>query len=228
MTDKTVYADPNIPAVAGKEAIQKLHQVYFDLYDFQFGMPVADVQVSGNLGVARGTWTQKLTPKTEGLATISDTGSWTGVLKHQSDGSWKWDSVIANSDRPMPGTTAEGTEEKALIQIQKDWANALLKSDFAALDRFTAKEWTYNSDGQVMSRAQSIAESKSGAMKITSLELKDLSPQVFGNVAVVTMTVAIKGKYKGIDIPGPTRSTDFFVKHDGRWQAVSTQNITIK
>jgi hypothetical protein len=38
----------------------------------------------------------------------------------------------------------------------------------------------------------------------------------------------MKGKYKGSDIPSPQRSTDFFVKREGQWQAVSTQNITIK
>jgi len=85
-----------------------------------------------------------------------------------------------------------------------------------------------NTDGQVISKAQSFAELKSGAYKITSMELSDLRPYVLGNVAVVTMTVNMKGTYKGSAIPGPMRGTDFFVKRDGKWLAVYTQNITVK
>jgi hypothetical protein len=31
----------------------------------------------------------------------------------------------------------------------------------------------------------------------------------------------------GKPVPPVSRSTDFFVKRDGRWQAVSTQNTTV-
>ena len=42
------------------------------------------------------------------------------------------------------------------------------------------------------------------------------------------MTADIKGTFMGQAMPPLQRSTDFFVKRDGRWQAVSTQNTTIK
>jgi uncharacterized protein (TIGR02246 family) len=228
MTDKTVYADLNVPVAIGADAIRSQSQAFFGQFKTEFSAPVEDVRVTGNLAAARGTWTIKLTPKAQGLAGISDAGSWIVTFIRQNDGSWKWDWVVPNSNHPMPGTTANGAEEKALIQIEQDWANALLKSDLAPFDRFLAKEWTENDDGQVKTRAQALAEVKSGVYKLASLELKDLNPHVFGDVAVVTMTAVLKGKYKGKDIPGPTRSTDFFVKRNGQWQAVSTQNLTIK
>jgi uncharacterized protein (TIGR02246 family) len=228
MTEKTVYAAPNVSVAVGKEAIRSYWQTLFSQFKAEFSAPVEDLRVVGDLAVARGSWTVKLTPKAQGVAPISDGGSWIVVSARQNDGSWKWDWCVPNSNQPLAGSTADGAEEKALIQIEQDWADALLKSDVAGFGRFLAKEWTYNADGQVMSKAQTLAEIKSGAYKITSMELSDLSPHVFGDVAVVTMTAVMKGKYKGSDIPGPTRSTDFFVKRDGQWQAVSTQNITIK
>ncbi len=227
MTDKTVYADLNVPVVTGAAAIRSLNQAFFDQFKAEFSAPVEDVRVSGDLGVARGTWTVKLTPKAQGLANISDGGSWTVTFARQNDGSWKWDWVVPNSNQPLPGATPNGADEKALIQIEQDWANALLKSDVGAFDRFLAKEWTINDNRQVMNKAQTLAEFKSGAYKLASMELRDLNPHVFGDVAVVTMTADMKGKYKGKDIPGPIRSTDFFVKRDGRWQAVSTQNAIV-
>jgi uncharacterized protein (TIGR02246 family) len=228
MTDKTFYSNLNVPTVVGKEAIQKLHQSTFDQFDFQLSSQIADVQVIGDLGVARGTWTRKLAPKASGLASSSDSGDWTVVFKRQADGSWKWDSAINNSDQPVPGSTANGADEQALYQIEQDWANALVKSDAATLERILAKEWTYNSDGQVQSRALALAEVKTAAYKLESMKLSDMSAHVFGDSAIVTATAVMRGKYKGKDIPGPIRGTDFFVKRDGRWQAVNTQSITIK
>jgi uncharacterized protein (TIGR02246 family) len=228
MTDKTEWSEPHMPAVVGKDAIGKLHQGVFDQGDLKNAVPVADVRAVGDLGFARGTWTQTFTPKAEGVASVSNSGNWMVVLQRQSDGSWKWDSLVVNSDQPMPGTTADGADEKALMQIEHDWAAALSKADVAALDRILAKEWTTNADGQVGTRAQVLAALKSGAYKLESVNLHDLTVHVFGDAAVATMTADLKGTFTGKPIPPSQRSTDFFVKRDGRWQAISTQNTTIK
>jgi uncharacterized protein (TIGR02246 family) len=228
MGDNMVYADLNLPAVAGKEAIRKMHQDLFALFGMEFTAPVVEVRVAGDLGAARGSWTFKLTPKSELVAQSRDRGSWSGIFQRQSDGTWKWESVVVNSDQPLPGTTTDGGEENALLQIEQDWMNGLVKSDLASFERFVAKEWTCNSDGQVMSRAQTLADLKSGAYKFESAKMSDFSAHVFGDAAMVMTTATMKGKYKGIDMPSPQRSIDFFVKRDGRWQAISTQNFTIK
>lgn len=228
MTDKAGWYDSHMPALVGKDAIGKMHQGLFDQADVEGTTPVADVRVVGDIAVARGTWRQKLTPKAEGAASVNDSGNWIAVLQRQNDRSWKWDSLVANSDQPMPGTTADGAEEQALMQIERDWAAAMVKRDVAALDRILAKEWAENADGEVMTRAQGLAALKSGAFKLEWVNLHDLSVHVFGDVAIATMAVDIKGTFMGKPVPPSQRSTDFFVKRDGRWQAVSTQNITLK
>jgi len=228
MSDDMVYAYNNVPALTAKEAIRKMHQGLFEQGGPEFSAPVVDVRVSGNLGIARGTWTLKLTPKSELMAQVQDRGSWIGVFQRQSDGSWKMEAVIPNSDQPLPGSTPGGSEEGVLLKIEEDWLNALLKSDSTTLERLMAKEWIVNADGQVMSRPQALAGFKSGAYKFESVKMSNFSAHVFGDAAIVTTTVATKGKYKGGDISGSARSFDFFVKRDGRWQAVSTQNTTIK
>jgi ketosteroid isomerase-like protein len=194
--------------------------------DFQ--VPVDEVRVTGDTAMARGTWAIKLTPKTEGTAPISDSGSWMLMSSRQADGSWKWDSVVANSDRPMPGTTADGAEEQALVTFEQEWASALVKGDVAVLDRSLAKEWAANADGEVATRAQLLAAIKSGAYKLESATMRDISVHVFGDAAIATMTADVKGTFMGQALPPLQRGTDFFVKRDGRWQAISTQNTTVK
>jgi uncharacterized protein (TIGR02246 family) len=228
MTDKTVYADLNMPVAVGKDAIRSQTAAVLNQVKCDASLLVEDVHVAGDQAIARGAWTLKMTPKAQGIAGISDGGSYIVVLTRQNDGTWKWDSMIANSNQPLPGSTASGAEEETLIRIEEDWMNALVKSDAAAFEHHLAKEWTFNSDGQVSSKAQVLAEIKSGAFKITSIESSDLKPHVFGDVAFVTGTMAIKGTYKGSDMPSPQRSTDFFVKRDGQWQAVNSQNVTVK
>ena len=230
MTDHTSYADANLPVVVGKDAVQKMLQSMFEQFgqfNVEFSVPTVDVQVSGDLGASRGTWTMKFTHKPGVMAPLQDSGSWTAVSRRQSDGSWKWDSVISNSDQPLPGTTANGAEEKTMIQIEQAMADAILKADTAAFDRTVAKEWVFSNEGQLQNRTQFLAELKS-AYKLESVKLADLSPHVFGNFAIVSMTGEMKGKYKGKDVSGPQQSVDFFVKRDGRWQAVYTQNTATK
>jgi len=228
MTDKTGFSDPHMPAFVGKDAIAGFHQALFDQFESELRAPVGDVRVVGNLGVARGSWTQKLTPRAEGEATVNDSGSWILAVQRQDDGAWKWDWYVANNDQPMPGTTADGAEEKALMQIERDWVRAVAKSDVATLEPILATEWTVNADGQVTTRAQTLAALKTGVYKVESATLRDLRAHVFGDAAIATSTVVMEGTYKGADVSASFRSTDFFVRRDGRWQAVSTQNVTIK
>jgi ketosteroid isomerase-like protein len=228
MTDTTAYFEPHMPAMTGKDSVAKFHQMIFGNFTIEMAPVVADVQIQGNLATMHGTYTQKLSPKAEGVAAMSDTGNWTVAARRQADGSWKWDWIMGVSDQPMPGTTVDGAEEQAILQVEREWAAAMGKVDAAALDRILAKEWSEHADGEIITRAQATAALTAGAMKFESLTLRDLRVHVFGDAAIATMTAEIKGTFMGKPMPPLQRSTDFFVKRDGRWQAVSTQNTPIK
>jgi uncharacterized protein (TIGR02246 family) len=231
MTDDAAFAQANSPAVVGKEAAQKLLQGIFAQYeqsDIELGCTTADIQVRGDLGVAHGTYTFKGTHKTGLVPPTQDTGNWIAEYKRQSDGSWKCISSIGNSNNPLPGTTADGADEKALIQIEQDLAADMTKGDTAAMDRFVAKEWVIRTaEGQLLTKAQFLGELKT-AYKISSVTMKNLSPHVFGDFAIVSMIAELKGTYKGKDASGPQQSVDFCIRRDGRWQAVYSQNAAVK
>jgi ketosteroid isomerase-like protein len=230
MADKVSFAIGNNPAVEGKEAVQNLLKEVLgqlEQFNMEFGATADDVRVSGDLGVVQGTYTRKLTHKSGLVASSNDSGDYTAVFQRQGDGSWKCVSDMGTSNQLLPGTTADGADEKALIQIEQDMAAAFLKGDTGALDRVMAKEWSWNNDGQLQSRAQVYGDLKT-AYKLSSMIMKELSPHVFGNFAIVSMIGEMKGTYKGKDVSGQVRSVDFFVKRDGRWQAVYSQNNTLK
>jgi uncharacterized protein (TIGR02246 family) len=230
MADDVAFSLANTPAVVGKDAVQKLLQgvlAQYEQSDIELVCKTADVQVRADLGVAHGTYTFSGTHKTGLTAPIKDTGNWTAVYKRQGDGYWKCISSIGNSNELLPGTTADGADEKALIQIEQNFAASMTKGDAAGLDPLVAKEWVFRTaEGQLQTRAQFFGELKT-AYKLSSVNMKNLSPHVFGDFAIVTMIGEMQGTYKGKDASGAQQSMDFFVRRDGRWQAVYSQNTAI-
>ncbi len=227
MTDKTVWADANVPTVVGAKAIQSQWQPFFERFNLKFSGPVVDVRVTGDVGVARGTWTMSATPKVQGEMEFSDRGNWMVTFARQSDASWKWDCLVANSDQPMPGTTADGAEEKALMQIEQEWAKADMKADVEALDKILASGWVDNEDGTMTPKAQSIAKLKGGIRKVESASVSDIRIFVVGDTATVHGLWTESSTERGKDTSAKYRFTDVFVKRDGRWQAVTSHTTKV-
>jgi ketosteroid isomerase-like protein len=228
MTDNTAYFEPHMPAMTGKDAVAKFHQMLFDKFDVEMTTVVAGVQVEGNLAIMHGTQTNKLTSKAEGAAAMPDSGNWTVAARRQADGSWKWDWIMGASDQPMPGTTADGAEEQAVLQTVRELGTAVVKRDMATLDRLAAKERNLFEDGQAVDVAKATAEFKSGDIQIESDTVRDLKVYVFGDAAISTMVGETKGTHKGKAFSGPYRATNFYLKRNGQWQLVSGQSSSIK
>lgn len=222
-----IRMDPNQPASAGTAAIRATLEKGYAQSTDNVRDVIDDVRVAGNVAFAKGTFEGTSTPKAGGAAAPVK-GKFLTLYERQADGAWKavWD--IYNSDLPEAGKTADGADEQAIMQIERDWAAAMAKGDLTALEQNLAKEWTLTEDGRTTTRAQALGAFRSGAYKVESATLRDLSVHVFGDAAVATMIVETQGTFMGKPVPPASRSTDFFVKRDGRWQAVSTQNTAIK
>jgi uncharacterized protein (TIGR02246 family) len=227
MTDKAIYAGPDAPVATGKEAIRSLHTAWFT-FTPEFSCPVEEVRVSGDLAVARGTFTDKLTPKGQGIAPITYTGSWVVTLARQSDGSWKWDLCVPNGNQPQPGSTADGAEEQALYQLERDWAEASVKNDVAALDKILANNFQANYADFVGNKKQILADMKSGREKVESETNSEMTAFVFGDTAIVNGVVTVKASAGGKDTSGRDRYTDVFAKRDGRWQCVTGYSTKVQ
>jgi len=118
--------------------------------------------------------------------------------------------------------------EQDLLKLESNWGDALLKNDTAALERIYADEYLFtDSEGVTWNKPQDLANTKSGASKITSFKLEDMKVHVYGEAAVVTGKTILKGTFQGKDISGQHRFTDVFVKRAGRWQCVATQSTLI-
>jgi ketosteroid isomerase-like protein len=222
-----IRMDPNQPASAGAEAIRASLDKSYARSTESVRDVIDDVHVLGSLAVAKGTFDGKTTSKITGTESPVK-GKFLTLYRKEADGSWKavWD--IYNSDLPEAGTTADGADEKAIVAIEHSFGEVMGKRDTAAVEQVLAKEWVETDNGETVTRAQVLAALKGGAVKVESATVRDLDIHVFGDAAVATMIMEVKGTMMGKPFPAAHRSTDFFVKRDGRWQIVNTQNTTIK
>ena len=136
----------------------------------------------------------------------------------------------ADTKKPSTGarTPAQDTEAM-LMKMERDGAAALMKRDLAGFSAIFAEDVVFTGpDGAVQTKAQLLADVKSGALVIQSTEISDLKVHVFGESAVVTYATTDKGKYKERDISGRYRWTDVFVHRAGKWQIVASQGTPIQ
>jgi len=228
LTEKTVLLEPHMAPLVGKDAIGRMHEAFLASFDVDAKGPAIDVRVAGDMAVAYGRYEETITPKDATLAAERASGHWMAVLERQADRSWKWGWVTANSDQPMPGMTADGAEEQALAQLERDFVTAAKNRDMAFFDRHVAKEYVQIVDGKPVNFAAQLAGLKAGLWTIESATLRDVRVHVFGDAAIVSLSGQATGTYKGKPFADGSKGFDIFAKRDGRWQVVYSQMTAIK
>jgi C-terminal processing protease CtpA/Prc/ketosteroid isomerase-like protein len=124
-------------------------------------------------------------------------------------------------------TAQSSADEKAVTQLVHEWLDALVKSDFDALNRIIADDYIItNSDGSVLGKQQDLEPLKAG-LKFESASIEDLKVRVYGETAVVTGVTTFKGSFKGREFTSRGRFTDVWLKRDGRWQAIASQESAL-
>jgi ketosteroid isomerase-like protein len=98
----------------------------------------------------------------------------------------------------------------------------------ATLEKATSDDYTLiNINGQMSDKSQMISGFKSGQNKLTTDDLSDMKVRVYGDTAVLTGKVSIKGMMGGKDVSGEAMFTRVYVKKGGHWQAVALQQTRI-
>src|SRR5947208_16161107 len=131
-------------------------------------------------------------------------------------------TILPSPPAGAPGSEANADIEKKIIQLERDWGEALANRDLVALDRILGDDHSViTKDGSVLTKAQELAKHGESADELFDLE--PMKVRVFGDTAVVTGGHREKSQYHGRDTSGHYRWMDVFVKRNGRWQAVASE-----
>jgi ketosteroid isomerase-like protein len=115
-----------------------------------------------------------------------------------------------------------------LRQIEKSWAAAVVKSDFAALDGLLGERLVYaHASGVVETKGEYLAKLKSGAQKYDSIEHAAVKVEVYGAAAVVHATVRMRGATKGEPFDNRLMMLHLWVKDAGRWRLAAHQTARL-
>ena len=118
--------------------------------------------------------------------------------------------------------------EQAVIKLENDWNDALVKHDLVALGRMFSDDLVFtDADGAMSTKAQLLDMLKSGEDVYTSALTSNMKVHVYGNTAIVTGIFTTKEQMKGKDISGTFAYTDTWVKLPGGWQCVATHDSRI-
>jgi len=120
---------------------------------------------------------------------------------------------------------ADAATEQEVKQAIKKYREALLQRDASALKQIWADDYTFtNGAGETHSKAQRLANLKSGATSLDSISQdEDMKVRVHGDVAVATGRVTIKGQYSGKQASGQYCSINVWVKGAAGWQLIANQ-----
>jgi ketosteroid isomerase-like protein len=131
-------------------------------------------------------------------------------------------TILPSPPPRAPGSEASEDVEKKIMQLERDWGDALAKRDLAALGRILGDDHSViTKDGSVLTKAQELAKHGQSADELFDFE--PMKVRVFADTAVVTGGHREKSQYQGRDTSGHYRWMDVFVKRDGRWQAVASE-----
>jgi ketosteroid isomerase-like protein len=122
---------------------------------------------------------------------------------------------------------APSPTERELYRIEDAWAQAVVRRDARALSRLIAPRWVYSDESGLMDRDAGIAAFTSGADTVHEASNSDMRANVYGNAAVVTGILRMKGRGPGGPFDRRYRYTDTWVRLDRRWQAVASQDYLI-
>ena len=122
-----------------------------------------------------------------------------------------------------------GGDEAALKALEEKWDAANLKGDTATLSAIFVDTFISTSnEGKARTKAEILAQLKSGEVKYETSKVEDMKVFVYGDAAVVNGRWKAKFVEKGKLVDDSERFTDTYIRQNGQWRCVASHSSTIK
>lgn len=119
---------------------------------------------------------------------------------------------------------SDNKDERDVRQFVSDFAAAFQNNDAAALGRAFSDDYVFvNPAGALQNKKQRVDEVGSGDRKYELAKYDEVTVRVYGNTAIVTARVTVKGTNKGVPFSGQFRSLLTLMKIKGKWQLIASQ-----
>ena len=113
---------------------------------------------------------------------------------------------------------------KDVATFSKQIENAFVQNDFEFLEAALADDCVIiTTGGYSMGKDEQLEDMKRGFVMIDAVNDSEVKTRVYNDAAVVSGRRWMKVRYKGVEISGPARFTEVFVRRGAKWQCVSSQ-----
>ena len=123
---------------------------------------------------------------------------------------------------------ASNNVEQAVLKLEQQWEDALLKSDVAALEKIYDDSLIYtHSSGAVDNKSAYVGNIKSGVTKYESMKRDDIKVSVYDDTALVTCHWDVHVLNRGNKLDINARYIHVYVKKKDGWKMVAHQSTRI-
>ena len=112
------------------------------------------------------------------------------------------------------------------IQLEEQWASALVKRDAQTFERLLAPGFVYTEDASVMNRGE-VIKSVTGPDRVEWARNEGMKVHDFGDVQVITGVLHLRGKGKQGPFDRRFQFTDTWQRRNGRWQVIAAHDYLI-
>ena len=118
-----------------------------------------------------------------------------------------------------------GDPAAAILQAEKDWAQAALAADVATLDKLLSDDLTYcHATGAKDTKSTYLEKIRTGRPKYLELEFEKLEAKVSGDVAIANSTVRMRSVSAGTEQTVKLVLLHVYVKQQGQWRLLAHQS----
>jgi ketosteroid isomerase-like protein len=123
---------------------------------------------------------------------------------------------------PIPLLHRDDRLHREIENLESQWLKAVMQNDVATANRLLADDYLgINPDGTLETKADALAQQRSGTLKITRIEPENVKVRVYGDTAVVTSRVQVEGHNGDHDVSGQYHYTRVYSRRSGEWKIVS-------
>jgi len=119
-------------------------------------------------------------------------------------------------------------EARVLLQLEDDWALALIRRDATVFRRLLADGFIYTEDDRTEGRDDLLRDIVAGPDTVEAAHNEEMRVHRFGSTAVVTGWLIVRGRGASGPFDRRYRFTDTWLRRGGRWQIVAAHDYLVR
>ena len=115
-----------------------------------------------------------------------------------------------------------GKAEREILALNREWADAMVRGDRAALERIFSDDLIVTSgSGELRDKKGELGDTGDPQVKTYFFNTEDLRVRVYGGAGFITGHAKWRINYQGRDVDNERRFTCVYARERGRWRMVA-------